>query len=58
MKTEKSKSWFIHIKQLLLKYVLPSAYELLDAPPGKMDWKTRVSDAVNFYWDQETRKEA
>ena len=61
VKTEKSKSWFIHIKQLLLKYDLPSAYELLqvlDAPPGKMDWKTRVSDAVNFYWDQETRKEA
>ena len=23
-----------------------------------MDWKTRVSDAINFYWDQETRKEA
>ena len=58
VKTEKSKSWFIHIKQLLLKYDLPSAYELLDAPPGKMDWKTRVSDAINFYWDQETRKEA
>ena len=56
VKTEKSKSWFIHIKQLLLKYDLPSAYELLDAPPGKMDWKTRVSDAVNFYWNQETRK--
>ena len=42
----------------MLKYDLPSAYELFDATPGKMDWKTRVSDAINFYWDQETRKEA
>ena len=58
VKTDKSKSWFIHIKQLLLKYDLPSAYELLDAPPGKMEWKTRVSNAVKLFWDQENRKEA
>ena len=58
IKTDKSKSWFIHVKQLLTKYGLPSPYELLISPPEKSQWKSTVSAAINSYCNEESRLEA
>ena len=56
VKTNKSKSWFIHVKKLLRKYDLPSPYELLENPPRKDTWKSTVSIAVNALWNQEAKE--
>ena len=37
-----SKSWFITLREILYKYGLPTAQELLDNPPGKLAWKIMV----------------
>jgi hypothetical protein len=58
LKEDKSKSWFVHVKQLTYKYELPSVYDLIKSPPGKMEWKAAVTKAVNSYWNEETRREA
>ena len=42
MKNNTSKSWVVTVKDLLLEYGLPSAYELLVNPPSKLRWKTNV----------------
>lgn len=58
IKDDKSKSWFVHIKHLLNKYNLPSAYELLNDPPKKAEWKAEVTDAISRFHDEESRNEA
>ena len=49
IKDDKSKSWFVGIKRLLVKYDLPSAYELFEDPPKKTEWKAMVTSAINSY---------
>lgn len=50
MKTSKSYSWFIMVSDILNKYDLPSIYDLLESPPGKITWKTQIYSAVHDYW--------
>lgn len=46
MKSISEHSWFNSIKALLLKYNLPSAYQLLTNPPSKLEWKKSVNSAL------------
>ncbi|WAR31736.1 hypothetical protein MAR_034278 [Mya arenaria] len=50
VKDADSHSWFIGTRQILNKYNLPSAFELLQAPPSPKVWKNTVKDAVDKYW--------
>ena len=47
---DKSNSWFIGIKDILLKYDLPVSWFLLDTQPTKFRWKNQVMKKVNKYW--------
>ena len=40
------RSCYISIKDILLKYSLPSTWELLDLPPAKVTWKRQVTKSV------------
>ena len=51
MKDNRSKSWFIKVKELLMNYGLPSPYELLSSPPTKAAWKNlTTTTAIDTYW--------
>lgn len=50
VKTLNSKSWFIAIKKILIKYDLPDPVELLCNPPKKSSWKQSVNKQINSYW--------
>lgn len=50
VKTFKSKSWFIAVKKILIKYNLPSPEELLNNPMKKLKWKKMFNTAINKYW--------
>lgn len=50
MKDQNSSSWFIGIKNLLMKYSLKHPLELLNSPPSKHDWKRTIKEQVNSYW--------
>ena len=50
MKNPESASWIIHIKNLLAKYDLPSAYDIYDQPVSKYQWKKIVKTKVTEYW--------
>ena len=39
LKDKKSNSWFILVHEILSKYNLPSAFEILENPIGKCTWK-------------------
>ena len=39
MKANTSHSWVVMAKLLLSYYNLPSAYQLLEIPPSKLEWK-------------------
>jgi hypothetical protein len=40
-----SHSWFTHIRKLLQKYNLPTAYDMMDNPPTKHQWKQLLNKA-------------
>ena len=46
VKTMESKSWIVTVKELLLEYDLPSAYELFNNPPSKRQWKCTLKDKI------------
>ena len=46
IKDQNSNSWFTHIRKLLQKYSLPTAYDLMERPPTKWKWKTMLNKAV------------
>ena len=50
IKGDKSNSWYIAIKDILLKYDLPHPWELLEAPPTRLAWKHQVRRQVDDYW--------
>lgn len=58
IKDYKTKSWFVDIKQCLLKYSLPDAMYLLQNPVAKNAWKNDVKLAVETYWNEQLRIEA
>jgi len=53
-----SKSWVVQVRLLLFKYVLPSVYNLVVNPPGKVPWRHRVCEAVYSYWFTQLKEEA
>ncbi len=50
VKDASSHSWFIQIRQLLQKYDLPSAFDLMADPPTKQRWKSLVQRQINQHW--------
>jgi hypothetical protein len=45
LKDHHSHSWFTHIRKLLQKYNLPTAYDMMDYPPTKHQWKQLLNKA-------------
>lgn len=50
IKGDRSFSWFIDMKTILLKYSLPLPWDLLESPPTKSGWKRTVKQRVEAYW--------
>ena len=48
VKTFKSHSWFVAVKNILIKYGVPSAESLLETPPGKLKWKKLYNGCQSF----------
>ena len=51
-----SHSWTVMVRKLLLKYQLPSAFDLLQDPPKKDPWKKRVKLHVTEQWEKENEE--
>ena len=58
VKGDKSNSWFIAIKDILLKYDLPMPWLLLDTQPTKFRWKNQVKRKINHYWSEVMKSRA
>ena len=58
IKSYSSHSWFVVIKELLIKYDLDSPFYLMDAKLSKSQWIVRVAKAVNSYWTRRLASEA
>ena len=41
-----------HVRKLLSRYSLPSAYEIMARPPSKLQWKKRVKCALGDFWTE------
>ena len=50
IKDENSHSWTVRIILLLRKYQLPTAYDLLNSPPTKYQWKKQLKSRIHQYW--------
>ncbi|CAG2239125.1 SLC5A6 [Mytilus edulis] len=50
LKTHTSKSWFIQIKKICLKYDLPDCQNFLTYPLGKFQWKKLITRKIYTYW--------
>jgi hypothetical protein len=58
MKTFNSKSWLMYVQQVLMKYDLPSAQDLLVNTPSKRQWRSTVAKVVLNYWEDHFLMEA
>ena len=58
MKDLSSKSWTVHVRKLLFKFDLPSAFDLLNATPSKDVWKNQVKNAVHKLYLKSLTNEA
>ena len=58
IKDSSSKRWFVAIQEVLYKYGLPTAQELLEIPPKKLAWKVKVRRHVNEHWKKTILQEA
>ena len=56
------KSWFSSVRIILNTYDLPSAYELLENPPTKEQWKksfkTKIHEAVEQQWHDDIKSKS
>ena len=52
MKGAESNSWTAHVKSLLRRYGLPSAYDLYACPPKKAVWKETVKSVIYQHWTE------
>jgi hypothetical protein len=50
IKNSKSKSWFIDIKRLFIKYGISDPYEFLDTILSKHQWKSLIKSKIHSYW--------
>ena len=53
-----SKSWFLEIQKISLKYLLPHPITFLNSPPKKLPFKKLVKSAVLDFWERKYRTEA
>ena len=53
-----SKSWFLEIQRISLKYLLPHPITILQNPPSKIAYKKLVKSAVTDFWEQKLRGQA
>jgi hypothetical protein len=58
VKSFKSKSWFMKVREILNKYNLPSIYDVIKDCPVKSRWKQMVDNAVKSYWTDWLTSEA
>ena len=54
IKSYSSHSWFVIVKEVLIKYDLGSPFLLLDAKLSKAQWRVRVAKAVNSWSEKLT----
>jgi hypothetical protein len=47
IKNSKSKSWFIDIKRLFIKYGIGDPYEFLDTILSKHQWKSLIKSKIH-----------
>ncbi|CAC5405005.1 unnamed protein product [Mytilus coruscus] len=52
LKSHSSKSWFIEIKKICLKYNLPDCQKFLINPLGKFQWKNLITRKIYTYWSE------
>ena len=57
-KSTDSRSWFINIKKILLKYEFSNINELLTNPIRKSLWKSSVQRTVENFWSEKIRETA
>jgi hypothetical protein len=57
-KSTDSRSWFINIKKILLKYEFSNINELLTNPIKKLLWKSSVQREVDNFWTEKIRETA
>jgi hypothetical protein len=57
-KSTDSRSWFINIKKILLKYEFSNIDELWTNPIRKSIWKSSVQKAVENFWTEKIRETA
>lgn len=57
MKSRNSQSWFTVVQEILDKYMLPSAHDILEAPPGRHTWKALVYRTINQFWEEKLKME-
>ena len=48
IKDQNSNSWFTHIRNLIQKYSLQTAYDIMERPPTKGKWKASLNKAVSI----------
>ena len=53
-----SYSWYTEVRKILVKYDLPSCWDLLDNPMKKERWRRLVNKKVNGYWSLRMRQNA
>ena len=52
---DSSKSWFVGIRKLCLKYSMPSPLHLLQSPPTKSAFKKLVKSKILDFWETSLR---
>ena len=52
------KSWFVQVRNLLLKYQLPHPLLLLQNPPPKESFKKLIKSKIMDHWEEKLRLEA
>ena len=58
LKDIQAVSWVVQLREILHKYKLPSAYELMATPPTKAAWKRTIKLATADYWTAALTEEA
>jgi hypothetical protein len=53
-----SKSWFLELQKISLKYLLPHPVTFLNNPPAKQTFKRLVKSSIIDYWEKKLRAQA
>lgn len=55
MKDVNSNSWAVHVRKILWKYGLPSAFELFLHPLNKQQWKITIKKHIYSFWERKLK---